>query len=105
MSGIGQTHEIIRATSWRERTAIEVRRQQTRDAGWFLETDCTCRQPCQHRITVKGTSSRPSKAVPGKNVYCIVVGIWPDCILWIVREVSAKIKLIAVVTAGGIRTG
>src|SRR5206468_5170444 len=51
------------------------------------------------------TGFRPCKATAGEDVYGVVISVRPNSVFWIVREVSSKIELIAVVTPGCIRSG
>ena len=74
-----------------------------------METDLLCLTAGEHGGPVKGaglcSEELEGSAKRDEAIGRIVVGVRPDSELGIVRQRAAEVELVAVVAAGGIRTG
>src|SRR5207248_4430879 len=104
-----ESNEGGRRTRRREGWTIEVGGQERVNgaAEWSARADKCRRQVGEHLGTIKRKSLRAEVERAGgvKHVHTHVITVGPDTQLRIVKEVRAKMKAIACISAGGVCRG
>src|SRR6266567_8960521 len=105
VGGISEAYKVIWRSCRRKSAAVEVGWQQAGNRGWLLEADRARGRSRKHRTAVEGTRLRAGKAVGREDIDAVVVRVWPDPELRIVREVRAEVELVAIVGTGCVGAG
>src|SRR6266550_8240533 len=103
----GPCNEMVRITDWRRTAAIQIGRQEGRlsrpacdpeglsRGGWITH---------EHFHAVEDKSLRPKKrcVCHVENIGSHIIAIWPHAYLRIIEVVVGEMKLVTIVSAGGV---